>query len=118
MTAVACCDEANGESQRVERARASLPDDAMVSGMAAVFKVLADETRVRIISALVPMELCVGELAEALEMSVSAVSHQLRLLRRLRVVKRRRLGRRIYYSLDDDHIEMMYDYGLDHCRHA
>lgn len=86
--------------------------------LAATFSALADPTRVRLIAALAQGELCVGELAAALGMSLSAVSHQLRLLHRLRVVKRRRAGRHIHYALDDEHIATMYRCGLDHLQHG
>jgi DNA-binding transcriptional ArsR family regulator len=86
--------------------------------LAETFSALADPTRVRLIAALAQGELCVGELAVALGMTLSAVSHQLRLLHRLRVVKRRRQGRHIHYALDDDHIATMFRCGLDHLRHG
>jgi len=82
--------------------------------LAEIFTAFADGTRVRIISALVSGEVCVGELAAALGMSVSAVSHQLRLLRSLHVVTSRRSGRHIYYTLADEHIARMYQYALEH----
>lgn len=85
--------------------------------LAEIFEALADPTRVRLVSALAEAELSVGELARLLAMSISAISHQLRLLRRLRLVKRRREGKRIYYALDDEHIASIYHCGLDHIRH-
>ncbi|NLD74211.1 MAG: metalloregulator ArsR/SmtB family transcription factor [Chloroflexi bacterium] len=82
--------------------------------LADTFTALADPTRVRLISALAEGEVCVTVLAEALGMTVSAVSHQLRLLRQLRTVAARREGRHIYYSLADEHIARMYQYALEH----
>jgi ArsR family transcriptional regulator len=85
--------------------------------MAQIFHALADPTRVRILSALRQGELCVGDLAQALNMSISAISHQLRLLRELRLVRNRRRGRHIYYTLDDDHVHDMFRIGLAHIQH-
>lgn len=89
-------------------------EEAQVESLAGLFKALADPTRVRLIAVLAGGERCVSELAEALDMSVSAVSHQLRLLRRLRAVRARREGRQIYYSLDDEHIARIFEYALEH----
>jgi len=90
----------------------------VAAGVAGVFRALSDPTRVRMVSALADAELPVGELAEALGMTVSAVSHQLGLLRRLRVVRRRRVGRYIYYCLDDEHVYELYRRALEHVSHA
>lgn len=85
-----------------------------VAALAETFKVLGDETRVRILDALGRMELCVCDLANRVGMSESAVSHQLRLLRSLRLVRPRRMGRQIYYALDDQHIVGLFAQGLEH----
>jgi len=85
--------------------------------MAEFFKALADPTRVRIISAILSQEICVHELAANLNMSQSAVSHQLRLLRNLRIVRHRRDGRHVYYALDDDHIKEMFERVEQHLGH-
>jgi ArsR family transcriptional regulator, lead/cadmium/zinc/bismuth-responsive transcriptional repressor len=87
-------------------------DDA--AALAETFKALGDVTRVRMLDALSRAELCVGDLAELLGSSESAVSHQLRLLRSLRLVRARRDGRLVYYSLDDDHIVGLFAQGLEH----
>ena len=108
---------ANVDMGRVAQARRYLVQQDEAHALAEVFGALADPTRARLISALSGMELCVGELSLALGMSISAISHQLGLLRRLRAVKYRREGRRVYYSLDDEHISEMYHCGLDHVRH-
>ena len=118
MSYLNLCDDLNVDPNRVVEARNHLLGEDTATNVAHTFKALADPTRARLISALVEMELCVGELAAALGMSVSAISHQLGLLRRLRVVKARREGRHVYYSLDDEHIVMMYRWGLDHVRHS
>ena len=79
---------------------------------------LGDPTRLRLISALTGQELCVGDLAAAVGMSESAVSHQLRGLRQMRLVRVRKAGRQIFYTLDDHHIEELFLCGLDHVKHG
>ncbi|MEE9305381.1 MAG: metalloregulator ArsR/SmtB family transcription factor [bacterium] len=97
---------------------ASMIDEATTLGLAEIFRALGDPTRVRILHALAASELCVCDLAAILGMSQSAVSHQLRLLRSLRLVRYRREGRMVYYALDDDHIEKLLAQGLDHVAHG
>lgn len=86
--------------------------------LAELFSALSDPTRLRIISVLLEGERNVGDIAAQLEMSESAVSHQLRGLRQLRLVRSRRNGRQIYYALDDDHIARLYRLGLEHVEHG
>ena len=88
--------------------------EATVSALAETFKVLGDTTRVRLLDALSRAEVCVCDLAALLRLSESAVSHQLRLLRSLRLVKSRRDGRHIYYTLADQHIVKLFEQGLEH----
>jgi len=83
-----------------------------------LFKALSDPSRVRIISALAHTELCVYDLAATLGMSQSAVSHQLRSLRELRLVRYRKEGRNVYYQLDDEHIQDLFQRGLEHVQHS
>jgi DNA-binding transcriptional ArsR family regulator len=94
--------------------RETLLDEASVAALAETFKVLGDTTRIRILDALVRAELCVCDIAELLGLSDSAVSHQLRVLRGMRLVRPRREGRQIYYSLDDQHIVGLFAQGLEH----
>jgi DNA-binding transcriptional ArsR family regulator len=82
--------------------------------MARTFRALADPTRVRILAALSEEERCVGALAAHLEMTPSAISHQLRLLRRMRLVRRRRQGKRVLYALDDDHVRDLFAIAREH----
>jgi ArsR family transcriptional regulator, lead/cadmium/zinc/bismuth-responsive transcriptional repressor len=102
---------------RVAQARSSMLKDAAAAGLAEVFQALADPTRIKLISALLTNEMCVCDLAATLGLSQSAVSHQLKLLRTLRVVKFRKEGRVVYYTLDDDHIRLLYQMGLEHFLH-
>ena len=112
-----CCEDDTIDTERVAQARALMVPEERALALAATFRALADPTRVRLISMLASMELCVGDLAAALGMSVSAVSHQLRLLRDLRLVRSRRDGRHVFYALDDEHITMLYQGGLEHVSH-
>jgi ArsR family transcriptional regulator, lead/cadmium/zinc/bismuth-responsive transcriptional repressor len=86
--------------------------------LADLFSALGDPTRLRIISVLLDGEMNVGDLASQLAMSESAVSHQLRGLRQLRLVNSRKDGRQVYYALDDDHVAKLYNLGLEHVEHG
>ncbi len=86
--------------------------------LADLFSALSDPTRLRIISVLLEGELNVGDLAAKLNMTESAVSHQLRGLRQLHLVRSRKDGRQVYYALDDDHVARLYRLGLDHVEHG
>jgi DNA-binding transcriptional ArsR family regulator len=89
-------------------------DGAALDGLTEIFRVLGDPTRLRILDALSRGELCVGDLAGQLGVTESAVSHQLRLLRNVRIVRARRDGRMIFYSLDDRHVLSLFEEGLRH----
>ncbi|HBT20806.1 MAG TPA: transcriptional regulator [Peptococcaceae bacterium] len=91
--------------------------DKDVEKLSSLFKALAEPTRIKIMYALSIKELCVCDLQAVLNISQSAVSHQLRLLKNLRLIKYRREGKRVYYSLDDDHIEKLFREGLEHISH-
>ena len=101
----------------VQSTRQGLPDAATIADLSALFAAVGDPTRLRIIAALAGRELCVCDLAAALGLSQSAVSHQLRVLRELGLVRPRRAGRLVYYALDDAHVSALYRQGLDHVRH-
>lgn len=90
------------------------PDDRTLQRLAEVFQALGQVTRLRLVHALFDAERCVGDLATVLGMSESAVSHQLRLLRGLRLVRTRRDGKLVYYALDDDHVEQLIAAGVEH----
>jgi ArsR family transcriptional regulator, lead/cadmium/zinc/bismuth-responsive transcriptional repressor len=89
--------------------RDQLPPEDELQGMEAFFKVLGDSTRLRILHALLAGDLCVGDLSEALGMGLSAVSHQLAVLKMARLVRHRREGKLIYYSLSDDHVTSLLE---------
>jgi DNA-binding transcriptional ArsR family regulator len=93
---------------------AVLTDQKVVQALADTFRILGDPTRVRIVDALADGELCVHEIADRVDISESAVSHQLRLMRSMRIVRGRREGRCVYYTLDDQHILSLFQQGLRH----
>jgi DNA-binding transcriptional ArsR family regulator len=93
-------------------------DQHSIAGLTEIFRVLGDPTRVRILDALSRAELCVGDLAAQLGLTESAVSHQLRLLRNTRIVRTRRDGRMIFYTLDDRHVLALFRQGLRHVQEA
>lgn len=96
------------------RVKAKMPDEEPVYEVSELFKVFGDTTRARIICALNIEEMCVCDLAALLSMSQSAISHQLRLLKVSRIVKSRKQGRVVYYSLDDAHINHIFATAFDH----
>jgi len=101
----------------VDKARAVrglMKPDPVINSLSETFKILGDPTRVKILMALSYRELCVCDIANLIGLTVSAISHQLRLLRNLRLVKHRKEGRIVYYSLDDPHIESLFKAGLEH----
>ena len=108
------CDVFHLEAAKVSALKSTLLGDSSVVALAETFKVLGDTTRVRILDALSRAELCVCDIARLLGLSESAVSHQLRLLRGMRLVRPRREGRMIHYTLDDQHIVGLFKQGLEH----
>ena len=110
----AICSIALIDEAKVAAARDAMPPDEILVQLAETFRVLGDPTRVRILQALSLEELCVCDMASLLGTTKSAVSHQLRLLRSLRVVKYRKDGRVVYYSLDDSHVGNLLREGLNH----
>lgn len=98
----------------LDQVREALPDDEILYDLAELFKVFGDTTRVKILYALFESELCVNDIAQCLNMTPSAVSHQLRILKTSKLAKFRRDGKTVYYSLDDDHVRTMIALGLEH----
>ncbi|AOO64842.1 MULTISPECIES: ArsR/SmtB family transcription factor [Sulfurospirillum] len=98
----------------IEMVRKKMPQEEKLYDLAELFKVFGDTTRVKIISALFEAEMCVCDIAELLHMTQSAISHQLRVLRQARLVKHRKEGKVVFYSLDDEHIKTIFNQGLEH----
>ncbi|WP_318676536.1 metalloregulator ArsR/SmtB family transcription factor [Treponema sp.] len=106
------------QSALTKQVKDKIPDDETITDLAELFKVFGDATRAKIISCLEVKDLYVGELAEILGMSISAVSHQLRVLRSAKLVKGTKEGKEVKYSLDDNHVAMIMECGLTHIHEA
>lgn len=98
----------------VAKVKSQLPEEEEIYDLAELFKVFGDSTRAKILSCLEISELCVCDIAACLNMTKSAVSHQLRILRSAKLVKNRKVGKEVYYSLDDDHVSKIFECGLSH----
>jgi|WetSurMetagenome_2_1015567.scaffolds.fasta_scaffold157788_2 ArsR family transcriptional regulator, lead/cadmium/zinc/bismuth-responsive transcriptional repressor len=109
-----CCERTAIHEDVVRLVRGRMQQEAGLSDLAELFKIFADLTRVRILSALFENELCVCDIACLLEMTQSAISHQLRVLKQARLVRSRKAGKVVYYSLADDHVRQIIDQGLNH----
>jgi ArsR family transcriptional regulator len=112
------CDVFAIDRKRIEAVARRTIDLAAASALADTFRMFGNTTRVRIVDALRLSEMCVCDLAVLLNMKISAVSHQLALLKKHHIVKGRRDGKMMYYSLDDDHVRTLFKQGLAHQQHA
>ena len=108
------CEVNTVHQELVDRARHNMPAEEKLYDLAELFKVFGDSTRIKIIWALFEEEMCVCDIAALLGMTQSAISHQLRVLKQARLVKPRRDGKNMYYSLDDEHIEAIFYQGMKH----
>ena len=91
-----------------------LPDDELIADLSDMFKIFGDQTRVKILMALESGELCVCDIAAVMDMCQSAISHQLRVLKQSNIVKTRRQGKVVYYSISDDHVKEIFDIAIVH----
>lgn len=110
------CEVEKIHKNKVDAVKAKLIDDDDVFDLAELFKVFGDSTRTKILSCLEISELCVCDIAECLNMNKSAISHQLRILRQAKLVKTRRSGKEVFYSLDDEHVSEIYECALAHIK--
>ena len=102
----------------VKQVKDEIPDEESLYDLADFFKVFADSTRIKILYVLLCSEMCVCDLAQILNMTQSAISHQLRTLKQMDLVRNRREGKTIYYSLNDDHVATIMSQGLEHVAHV
>ena len=109
-----CCEALDVHQGTVEQVLAEMPDDESLYDLAELFKVFGDSTRIKILYALFEAELCVCDIAQLLGLTQSAVSHQLRGLKGSRLVKPRREGKTVFYSLADDHVRKIIAQGMEH----
>lgn len=100
--------------EEIEELKNVIPNEIIIDNVSELFRVFGDNTRLRILSVLFVKELCVCDIAKAVEMSQSSVSHQLRILKQLRLVKYYRSGKEVVYSLADEHIKTIFDQGIVH----
>ena len=98
----------------INKHKIKMPSDEIIFDVAELFKVFGDTTRMRIICALKENELCVGDITEITNTTISAISHQLRILKQAKLVKYRKEGKTVYYSLDDDHVLQIFEKGREH----
>lgn len=113
---VPCCEESLIHTDKVEQVRGRLPPDEQLYDLAELFKIFGDSTRVKILYALLESELCVCDIAKLMEVTQSAVSHQLRVLKNSRLVKFRREGKTVFYALADGHVRRIIAQGMDHIK--
>lgn len=109
-----CCEVVCVHDDAINKVSKKMPPQERVKELADFYKVFADATRVRILCVLLESELCVCDLAEVLGMTQSAISHQLRVLKQAKLVKNRRDGKTVYYSLADGHIQTIISQGMEH----
>lgn len=111
------CEENIIHEDNIELIRNKMIDENEIIKLSNVFKALGDPTRIKILYALSLKELCVCDIANLIRMSQSAVSHQLRILRNLRLVKYRKEGKVVFYSLNDQHVVTLFNQGIEHIKH-
>ncbi len=112
--AVPSCSDCEAHKGIAERVREGMPEDEILYDLAELYKVFGDSTRIKILYALFEEELCVCDIASVLGMSASAISHQLRVLKQACLVRYRRDGKTVYYSLADDHVRSIIGQGIEH----
>ena len=98
----------------LQKVRQELPADELICDLSDLFKIFGDTTRIKILYALLESEMCVCAIADLLGMTQSAISHQLRILKQARLVRSRRDGKTVFYSLDDDHVRTVIGQGMEH----
>lgn len=109
-----CCDYMHIHEDIVKKVRNDMPNEEILYDLAELFKIFGDSTRIRILYALFEAEMCVCDIAQLLGMTQSAISHQLRILKGSKLVKYRREGKTVFYSLADGHVRTIIDQGLEH----
>ena len=114
MEEMLCCSFLHAHSGAVEEIREKMPEEGRLFDLAELFRALGDSTRVRILYALYEHELCVCDIAALLGMTVSAISHQLRILKAAKLVTCRKEGKAVFYALADDHVHTILGVGMTH----
>jgi len=114
IDAVPKCEFMHAHDDLVAKVREAMPQEELLYDLAELYKVFGDSTRIRILYVLFESEMCVCDIAQLLNMSMSAISHQLRVLKQSRLVKFRREGKTVFYSLADDHVRSILNQGMEH----
>ncbi|MBO5113500.1 MAG: helix-turn-helix transcriptional regulator [Lachnospiraceae bacterium] len=114
MAEIECCDTIEVHEELLKIVDETMPEETELYDLAELFKVFGDSTRIRILFVLFEAEVCVCDLAQALNMTQSAISHQLKILKQNKLVKSRREGKSIFYSLADDHVRTIISMGREH----
>lgn len=109
-----CCDTTEIHKDLLQRISEKMPDEDKLYDLAELFKIFGDSTRIRILFVLFEEEVCVCDLAEVLNMTQSAISHQLKILKQSKLVQSRREGKSVFYSLADDHVRTIIAQGMEH----
>ena len=104
----------HAHKETVDKVNSDMPDEELLYDLAELYKVFGDGTRIRILYVLFEAEMCVCDIAQVLSMTTSAISHQLKVLKQAHLVKYRREGKTVFYSLSDDHVRSILDQGLEH----
>lgn len=108
------CEETHLHKESIEKVKNNMYDEDLVYDLAELFKVFGDSTRAKILSCLEISELCVCDICDCLNMNKSAISHQLRILRQAKLVKAKKKGKEVLYSLDDEHVSQIFQCGILH----
>ena len=111
---VESCDSTHYHTQTIHMVESHMPKEQVLNDLADLFKVFGDATRIKMLYVLLQSEMCVCDLAEMLGMTQSAISHQLRVLKQMKLVKNRREGKTVFYSLADGHIQTILNQGMEH----
>ncbi len=111
------CDCNAVHQEKVDNTRQKMPTDFIFDGLAGFYKIIGDKTRCKLLFALLQNEMCVCDLANVLSMTKSSISHQLAKMKDYGVVKSRREGKEVYYSLDDEHISEIFEISIEHIKH-
>ncbi|MBO6239949.1 MAG: helix-turn-helix transcriptional regulator [Butyrivibrio sp.] len=114
ITDVECCEEQHVHTDITDKAKKDMPGEDELYDLAELFKIFGDSTRIKILFALFEEEMCVCDIADTLNMTQSAISHQLRILKQSKLVGNRREGKSVIYFLADDHVRTIIDQGLNH----
>ena len=110
------CDYMHLHEKVIEQVQEEMPEEEILYDLAELFKVFGDSTRIKILYVLFQSEMCVCDIAQLLDMNQSAISHQLRVLKQAKLIKSRREGKSVFYSLDDSHVRMILSMGMEHAK--